>query len=237
MNIYTYSAAWFRHVIAALSPLDARSHIIEHVRNGTGGIVPIVELLSPDVLTRRAADEATATVEIDRIPLFNVERDGEFWREIDHDAASLLTREERAELRKVSPIHREWLDAYDDPRLYAGIVALEFPPRPEQTRALAAAFGCGPLPSWIAPIAPALFALDDRYDWHGTGETAQPFVHRRNLQEVWRDVRLLADWSDDRQDTFLSAGTSVLTEWIMSTNTETVRSAVLQCLLHIGWLE
>jgi hypothetical protein len=236
MNIHSYDEQWFRHVIAAPSRETAHSFVVSTIRKGVDGIVPLVEILTPDVLTRRAADACVKPTEIDTIPLFWMDVEHRFPRQVDYENLSLLGPEQRADLAAVSSMHREWTDADADPQVYAAIVALESSPRPEQVRAMSAAFGEGPLPPWMRSIAPALFALDVGYDYHNAGLYVDPFARCANAVVLRDRVRQLAEWADDRGDTALAFGAATIAEWMPSPNQETVRQSVRDCLSALGWL-
>jgi hypothetical protein len=168
--------------------------------------------------------------EIDTIPLFWADVEHRFPREVDYEQVRLLEPEQRAELATVSPIHREWIDADADPKVYAAIVALEDSPQPEQVRAMAAAFGEGPLPSWIWPIAPALFALDSAYNSHNTGAVEPPLAHCICRSDLRARLYLLAAWAYDRGDIGLANGADLLDGAYVS------RERVRECLWRLTWL-
>lgn len=234
MRTFQYDAASFRHIIAAPDPQAARTFVVANIRDGQGGIVPLVELCSPDPLTRRAAESATKPTEIDLIPLYWVERPGDFPLLVDHDGLpAQLSPEEAAALRTVSPVHREWLDAYAEPALYAAIVALESSPSPIQQRALAAAFGCGPLPAWLAPIAPAVIALESEAEARGFSAELDCALERNWLAlSTWLDRVTAWGRDSDAWDVYHAAHDvrdAITGAWPAD-------SVVRSALRSIGWI-
>jgi hypothetical protein len=125
---------------------------------------------TPDVWTRRAVDMALAPGIIDTIPRFVVDRkDGPVYLDIDDVPVDLSEREHR-KVQLDGDMHIAWLQACeawsmrgswpyfrDYIRLIAGEDGHSYA---RHIRALAGAWGLGPIPEWHAAILPALIALD-----------------------------------------------------------------------------
>lgn len=167
MLAYRFNQTLFTHVIAANSLDDAASLARERI----GEFGPSNELRLwhvPDIWTRRAVDMALAPGIIDTIPRFVVDTDhGPVYMDIDviHSANAANLDKMRAD----SNTHLAWIDACmyqyigDKPmREHVAAVASEHDSRRYAllARALAGAWGLGPIPEWHAAILPALIALD-----------------------------------------------------------------------------
>lgn len=171
MLAFRFNSTLFTHVIAANSIIEAvresatllESRIVE----GTNSIP--VEWQTPDIWTRRAAETAKAPGIIDAIPRFVVDRDdGPVYLDID-DVPSKLSDSEQVKCSNDHVVHRLWLNAlqfdhaYSDKlRRHVATVAslVDNLSYAACVRALAGAWGLGPVPEWHAAILPALIALD-----------------------------------------------------------------------------
>lgn len=157
----------FTHVIAAASAVEAERVAI----SVTARPFAIVEQWhTPDIWTRRAVDMALAPGIIDTIPRFVVDRDdGPVYLDID-DVPAKLSNAEINKCMRDSPEHLAWLhmlrlDHSHNEELRAHVAALSKDRGDRRVedlivRALAGAWGLGPIPEWHAAILPALIALD-----------------------------------------------------------------------------
>lgn len=167
MDAFTCTGPLFRHTIAAHDFETA--HRVAQAELGGGRVIL---WSTPDVWTRRAIEAATLPGVVDAVPRFIVERGRGFSGivELDHDAIpGNLRPGETDRLRRDSADHAAWLDAFE--AVHAGGKALRehvvrvATERDAATftrlaRALAGAYGLGPVPVWHAAILPALVALD-----------------------------------------------------------------------------
>jgi hypothetical protein len=165
MLAFQSNSTLFSHIIAANSLREA---IDITYMIGAEGHCQIRVLETPDIWTRRAVDMALAPGIIDTIPRFVVDReDGPVYLDID-DIPGKLRHGEALKMAHDSDMHDAWLDAMHAERERGVIlrrhvaiaVAAHEPLRFTLTRALAGAWGLGPIPEWHAAILPALIALD-----------------------------------------------------------------------------
>lgn len=171
MQCFRLTHGLFRTIIAA--PSREAAKYFARATMGRDG--PIVEWLTPDVWTRRACDAATEPSIIDRVPRFVVDRGGE--RELDlDDIPAKLEPGEADKLRHDSLDHAAWLGAFQAVheggealrKCVVGVATMIDPGLHAMTaRALAAAYGLGPVPEWHAAILPALIALDVQLEHEG----------------------------------------------------------------------
>jgi hypothetical protein len=196
MNIYAYTNELFRHVIAAKSREEAREYTVREIRNGVGGIVPLVEVVAPDAMTRRMAAESVGAREIDRLPVFHVERYA-FAVSLDvSDDLSQMTADDERQNADASTFHKMWIAALIAPCDFAINAAIEVFDT-DRTRALAGAWGLGPVPAWLAPILPAAIAMEaEACAAHWSGELAAMTVPEwlriaREIPSPWHE-RLLS---------------------------------------------
>ncbi|TXH49782.1 MAG: hypothetical protein E6Q97_21795 [Desulfurellales bacterium] len=168
MLAYRFNQTLFTHVIAANSLDDAASLARERIGEfGPGNELRLWHV--PDIWTRRAVDVAVAPGIIDTIPRFVVDRDdGPVYLDID-DIPAKLTLSDMRKIADDGMIHNAWLIACHHESLrgraareHISMVAAEHDPLryPLMIRALAGAWGLGPIPEWHAAILPALIALD-----------------------------------------------------------------------------
>jgi hypothetical protein len=167
MDCYRYTTDIFRFTIAAPEREEAAALALSSCGAGV-----LTEWLTPDVWTGRAVEAATSAAVVDCVPRFVVERgstlDGT--RELDpDDVPARLEAGEADTLRNDSPIHAAWLDALTAERkggaaLRRHVVDVatcrDAERWPMLARALAGAYGLGPVPAWHAALLPALIALD-----------------------------------------------------------------------------
>jgi hypothetical protein len=167
MNCYRYTTTSFRFTIAA--PMRDEAAALALSSCGTG---VLTEWLTPDVWTGRVVDAAPSAAVVDCVPRFVVERGSTLddVRELDLDhVPARLEAGEVDTLRKDSPIHATWLDALT--AVHEGGAALrryvvdvatcrDAVRWPTLARALAGAYGLGPVPNEYAAILPALVAAD-----------------------------------------------------------------------------
>lgn len=167
MLAYRFNQTLFTHVIAANSLDDAASLDRERIGEfGPGNELRLWHV--PDIWTRRAVDVAVAPGIIDTIPRFVVDTDhGPVYMDIDviHSANAANLDKMRAD----SETHLAWIDACmyqyigDKPmREHVAVVASKRDSKryASLVRALAGAWGLGPIPEWHASMLPALIALD-----------------------------------------------------------------------------
>lgn len=168
MLAYRIHTQIFTYVIAALSIEDAaqfaaKNNLLTFSENR------VEQWQTPDIWTRRATDAATESGIIDTIPRFVVDRDdGPVYLDID-DIPTKLAFVEVFKCCLDSVMHADWVIACNAEREKSGTlrehiatVALERDPTryAAMARALAGAWGLGPIPEWHAAILPALIALD-----------------------------------------------------------------------------
>jgi len=168
MLAYRFHSTLFTHTIAAHS-MDEAAQIAIRGNIFTYSDCKLEQWQTPDIWTRRAVDMALAPGTIDTIPRFVVDRkDGPVYLDID----DVPTKLQFVEVFKVcldSELHGDWILACNAER-ERGSVLQEHAARVASerdvkryvamTRALAGAWGLGPIPEWHAAILPALIALD-----------------------------------------------------------------------------
>lgn len=165
MLAYRFCSTLFTYVIAAPDKVQAIALVrsSEHKDHWHS----IEQWHTPDIWTRRAVDMALAPGIIDTIPRFVVDRkDGPVYVGID-DVPAKLSPDEFDKCKNDSCIHDMWLDAlrvgtsYSEPlrALVSGWATMAGYYNAHM-RALAGAWGLGPVPEWHAAILPALIALD-----------------------------------------------------------------------------
>ncbi len=195
MLAFRFHQTLFTHVIAANCRADALRIAANTNQFGT---YTVDQWHTPDIWTRRSVDAATVPGIIDTIPRFVVDTDdGPVYVDID-DISSAHNHKHSSKWRKDSDVHALWLDACNieysrgDLALMREHVASIATERDVEryatmTRALAGAWGLGPIPEWHAAILPALIALDIELD--GT-----PYATPPNWFELKRDeLRLFAN--------------------------------------------
>lgn len=167
MDAFTCTGPIFRHTIAAHSFGEALQVALQELGGGR-----VVLWSSPDTWTCRAVEAAPLPGVVDAVPRFVVERGSGYsdTLELDHDNLPGSLRPGEAEtLRRDSETHAAWLDAFE--AVHAGGEALrkhvarvgterDAATFARLTRALAGAYGLGPVPAWHAALLPALVALD-----------------------------------------------------------------------------
>jgi hypothetical protein len=171
MLTFRFNQALFTHVIAARDINYANDAIAKQfLKQGTlfNG-EPIQQWHTPDVWTRRAVDMALAPAIIDTIPRFVVDRkDGPVYLGID-DVPAKLSPADVISIEHDGPYHAAWLmlcivEKERGEMLRAHVARIASEPNPKHyakmVRALAGAWGLGPIPEWHAAILPALIALD-----------------------------------------------------------------------------
>jgi hypothetical protein len=193
MNCYRYTTTIFRFTIAAPTREEAAALALSSCGTGV-----LTEWLTPDVWTERVVEAATGAAVVDCVPRFVVVRgltlDDIVDVDLDHVPA-YLTPGEPAILRKDSAIHAAWLDALT--AVHEGGAALhryvvdvatcrDVERWPMFARALAGAYGLGPVPAWHAAILPALIALDHETATTGLDMGADPIDPRADLFELTR---------------------------------------------------
>jgi hypothetical protein len=237
MNIYQHERGFFRHIIAAASREEAQAYIIRALRNDEPGIVPLVEIVAPDPLTRRTANEATVACEIDTIPIFCV-GDGFDTSNIDLDdipmqcEADVLT-----ELRTISETHAEWIDALSNPRGYLVKLATSTEPTKDKTRTLAAAFGLGPIPEWLAPVLPAVLAIDHEATTAGAADWEGDLAHYD--ASYWRGIRIPTVATSTIEVAMFQVGVAVQVLNVLGPDraTRSMREMSRRALQTLGWIE
>lgn len=167
MQTFTCTGTVFRHTIAA-HDFEAAYRMAQAELGGGR----VVLWATPDIWTRRAVEAAPLPGVVDAVPRFVVERGGGFSGvlELDHDNLPGNLRPGEAEaLRWDSADHAAWLDAFqavhkggDALRRHVVDVATcrDLERHKRLVRALAGAYGLGPVPAWHVAILPALVALD-----------------------------------------------------------------------------
>lgn len=167
MDAFICTGAVFRHTIAAQTFEEALQ--VAQAELGGGRVVL---WSTPDVWTCRAVEAATAPCVVDAVPRFVVERSNGFSGilELDHDSIPGNLRPGEADrLRQDSEAHAVWLDAFQAVheggealrRLVVEVATCRDPERHKRlVRALAGAYGLGPVPAWHGAILPALVAAD-----------------------------------------------------------------------------
>lgn len=230
MKTFRLARGLFHDVIAAPSCEAAQE--LARIERGRDG--PMVELLTPDTWTRRAAEAALALSIIDTMPRWFVEGPDGREQELDLDDLPRTTEAQRVELRRDSPIHAAWLDAIlateaggDALRKLVVDVATERNPEAHarKARVLAAAYGLGPVPLWHAAILPALVALDAQLEHEGRSMGLDalelPIERLADRMSYVLDLRLayttrrIAMRLRDALDAHLSTSLRDASEWIL----------------------
>jgi hypothetical protein len=170
MLAFQYQSALFTYVIAAKSIADA-SDVTDTIKINSN--CWLSQWHTPDVWTRRAVDMALAPGIIDTIPRFVVDTDNGP-RYVDVDVLHSVNAANLDKMRADSDTHKAWIDAClyqyiggEPMRKYVAAIAAEGDPMrftlkhyALATRAIAGAWGLGPIPEWHAAILPALIALN-----------------------------------------------------------------------------
>lgn len=234
MLAYRFHQTLFTRVITATSATEAERIAI----SGTARSSAIVEIWhTPDVWTRRAIDMATSPGVIDTIPRFVLDSDdGPFYVDIDN-VYPTSSQEARIKWRKDSAIHHEWLRAciaeHERKRNnvlhnYITGVATERDSNRYAllARALAGAWGLGPIPEWHAAILPALIALD--IESSSRGYTFADNVFELDRDDLWQHLHAQLPDGDDDIDH--------LVELIARGTILSLREYTLRALVSLGWI-
>lgn len=191
MQTFTCTGTIFRHTIAA-HDFEAAYRVAQAELGGGR----VVLWTTPDTWTRRAVEAAPLPGVVDVVPRFVVERGNGFSGvlELDHDNLPGNLRPGEAErLRQDSPDHAAWLDAFQAVheggealrRHVVNVATCRDPERWQRfVRALAGAYGIGPVPRRHGSLLPILIALDIAAPEHGLTTPADWF-DRAGLDLAW----------------------------------------------------
>lgn len=233
MKTFRLARGLFYDVIAAPSREAAQE--LARVERGRDG--PMIEILTPDTWTRRAAEAAAMPSIIDTVPRWIVEGEDGHERELDVDDLPRTTEAQRAQLRGDSPTHTAWLDAISATeaggealRKLVVDVATERDPKvhARKARALAAACGLGPVPQQHVLLLPALIAIDATVDaLDRCGLTLPIAWFELDRAPLIAAVEALA--VDARR-------ARVHEVWLAANDISEARGSALVVLSHLGWL-
>lgn len=238
MQTFTCTGAIFRHTIAA-HDFESAFRVAQSELGGGR----VILWATPDVWTRRAIEAAPLPGVVDAVPRFVVERGSSFsdTRELDHDNLPGSLRPGEAEaLRQDSPEHAAWLDAFE--AVHVGGEALrrhvvdvatcrDVERHKRFVRALAGAYGLGPVPAWHGAILPGLVALDVVADGLGL-----------NVDNTWYESEPLVLVDMARKIAASRRGLGLATVHLIAAvqgadlELCNMRAATALCLSSLGWL-
>lgn len=230
MLAFRFHDTLFTHVIAANSAIEAERVVISGTSRPSA---TITQWHSPDAWTKRAIQSAANPCIVDTIPRFVLDtNDGPQY--VDIDNVCDWTSNEFDRWGVDSELHRAWIAALQAERYKGSVlhehvvmVATEHDPKRYAllTRALAGAWGLGPVPDWHAAILPALIALDDE-NGPNAGRLASNALELTR-DKLWRhlDDRLPPQRRID--DFIVSVARGTIAQ---------LRNTSIELLKSIGWI-
>lgn len=227
----------FTHTIAARDKTSALVHARDVIKSNQWR--DVAEWYTPDPWTRRTVAASIDPHVVDTVPRFVLDTcDGPHYDDLD----SIYPERGKQYLDKWrgdSAIHAAWIDAIvveyergEALRHHVGLVVSERDPARFATlsRALAGAFGLGPVASWFAEALPALIALDIEAEPLWSVPPDFYTVGKREMKATLARIRRVFD-GDKR-----GVAIDYIMRQLCGQGASHTRANVVMALCELGWL-